>query len=214
MRKYALIPIEQYKDTMNVVIEEPSKCEDDINNKTSISEKDHEQISSIQYDDAGDLGEVQNQQEQTSADDDANEHKQSIGPASSISNQKEGRQLSQVSPFNTKDHGKRAADTNDSNNKKGSKKQKKKNRERKDRAGVGEEDKKEEEEEEEEEEEKKALKKDKKKKDKDSSLRSSTLQTEYESVTNSKEQKKSNRIKHPSNKKLESIESEIYWLEG
>jgi len=214
MRKFALVPIEQYEDKMSVIIEQPSSCDNKIELETEVNEHEQDKTTAIQNDDnGGDDNKFQLHQQSIVEND-----KQTIDEIPDTQQQQHA--TAQFSPFNVEAHAK-----SDNIIKTTEDKVKKKKTKRK---------KQEEEQEEEVEESKKKKKKKKNNKKEESDIqhlasnptdinhkkKSKTIEdnlqvSPLESEGGSEQQKsKSSRIKKPSQRKLDSIQSEIYWLQG
>ncbi len=210
MRKFALVPIEQYEDKMSVIIEQPSSCDNKIELETEVNEHEQDKTTAIQNDDnGGDDNKFQLHQQSIVEND-----KQTIDE---IPDTQQQHATAQFSPFNVEAHAK-----SDNIIKTTEDKVKKKTKRKKQ----------EEEQEEEVEESKKKKKKKNKKEESDiqhlasdptdinHKKKSKTIEdnlqvSPLESEGGSEQQKsKSSRIKKPSQRKLDSIQSEIYWLQG
>ena len=214
MRKFALVPIEQYEDKMSVIIEQPSSCDNKIELETEVNEHEQDKTTAIQNDDnGGDDNKFQLHQQSIVEND-----KQTIDEIPDTQQQQQQQQqqqhaTAQFSPFNVEAHAKSDNIINTTEDKVKKKTKRKKQ---------------------EEEEESKKKKKKKRNKKEESDIqhlasnptdinhkkKSKTIEdnlqvSPLESEGGSEQQKsKSSRIKKPSQRKLDSIQSEIYWLQG
>ena len=213
MRKFALVPIEQYEDKMSVIIEQPSSCDNKIELETEVNEHEQDKTTAIQNDDnGGDDNKFQLHQQSIVEND-----KQTIDEIPDTQQQQQQQHATaQFSPFSVEAHAKSDNIIKTTEDKVKKKKTKRKKQE------------------EEVEESKKKKKKKKNNKKEESDIqhlasnptdinhkkKSKTIEdnlqvSPLESEGGSEQQKsKSSRIKKPSQRKLDSIQSEIYWLQG